>query len=633
MKSSNNAFILLALLPVPNFIHRDKRLRGVLADRVIHECLDFVLRPLKTAAEIGIMLSDPLGWRRWCFTPLAAYIVDTPESGLIAGVGGKTSSVTMAYYKQFGDDYRHPPRTASITLKQLQSIELKADPWDLECYFKEAKEYRLNGVHRPFWADWPLSDPSIFLTPEPLHHWHKQFWDHDVKWCINVLGAAELDFRFSVLHPHTGMRHFKEGISSVKQVTGREHRDIQRYIIGVIADSAASKGFLVSVRALLDFRYLAQSTQIDEAMCLKIDKALKDFHIYKNSVIAAGARQGKGHVPIENWHIPKLEFMQSVVPSIRANGVPLQWSADTTEHAHIIVVKDPVDSGNNRNHESQICRHLDRQEKCDQFNLSTAMRDAGVNFRARFYNGSPDDDDDTASVASDSSDVIQVANTSDLLDNINPVTPLTGGLHSLVNYFAKASRLENSDYIASLLHPPPIPLRTFSTSRTAFHLTRDSSFKRMLVDDVASKFEIPDLREALADYIHRTESSNSHLVTSVGGRRSAIKGCWLPFTHLEVWRKVRLQSKPYHFPHNPLPAKTINASPPESEWTFGRHDAVIANLDPSCEWPYSGLQGNYYSSSTAFHGCSHYKKKIQGIKLLSSASFFVSLQSKNTAIH
>ena len=93
----------------------------------------------------------------------------------------------------------------------------------LETYEKAAKSYHLNGIQLPFWRDWTLSsDPSSFLTIEPLHHWHRQFWDHDTKWCIYMLGAAEIDFRFSVLHNHSGYRHFKEGISSLKQVTGRE---------------------------------------------------------------------------------------------------------------------------------------------------------------------------------------------------------------------------------------------------------------------------------------------------------------------------------------------------------------------------------------------------------------------------
>jgi len=147
MKSSNHAFLLLALLPVSQFIHGNKRMRSVLGDRLVHECLDFILRPLKTAAEIGIMMSDPLGCLRFCYTPLAAYIVNTPESALLSGVGGKTSSVTMATYKEFGDDFRHEPRTASKTLEQLRVIEEHVDPWDLEAYFKIAQQSRLNGVH------------------------------------------------------------------------------------------------------------------------------------------------------------------------------------------------------------------------------------------------------------------------------------------------------------------------------------------------------------------------------------------------------------------------------------------------------------------------------------------------------
>jgi hypothetical protein len=109
MKASNHAFLLLALLPVPKFIHTDSKICGVLENRLIHECLDFILKPLKVAACIGIMMSDALGSLQYVFTPLASYIVDTPESAMLAGVSGKTSSVTMAYYKDFGDAFQHEP--------------------------------------------------------------------------------------------------------------------------------------------------------------------------------------------------------------------------------------------------------------------------------------------------------------------------------------------------------------------------------------------------------------------------------------------------------------------------------------------------------------------------------------------
>jgi hypothetical protein len=49
------------------------------------------------------MMSDPAGNSRFCFTPLVAYIADSPEAAMLAGVGGKTSHITMAYDKTFGD--------------------------------------------------------------------------------------------------------------------------------------------------------------------------------------------------------------------------------------------------------------------------------------------------------------------------------------------------------------------------------------------------------------------------------------------------------------------------------------------------------------------------------------------------
>ncbi|KAI0058308.1 hypothetical protein BV25DRAFT_1763953, partial [Artomyces pyxidatus] len=211
MKASENAFLLLALRPCPNFLCA-KKLRGVLESRITHHCLDIVCKPLKVAARLGRMMSDPRGYSQFCFTPLTAYIVDNPEAQMLACVGGKSSPVTVSMYKQFGDPFRHKPRMASTTLAQLDALlEVAPNPWDLDTYVKEAKKRHFNGVHRPFWSDWPLSDPSLFLTPEPLHQWHKQCWHHDISWCRNLLGDAEIDFQFSVLQPHIGFQHFAEG--------------------------------------------------------------------------------------------------------------------------------------------------------------------------------------------------------------------------------------------------------------------------------------------------------------------------------------------------------------------------------------------------------------------------------------
>ncbi|KAJ7766827.1 hypothetical protein B0H16DRAFT_1453842 [Mycena metata] len=587
-KASHHAFLLLILLPIAKFLEKNAEIRGVLASRLFHAILDFVLEPLKQTAKIGHLMSDPLGWLRYCYTPLVAYILDTPESALVAGVAGKRSSVTTASYKEFGDAVRHPSRTAASTLAQLIELEESFDPWDFPAYIKAAKGVGLNGVHRPFWRDWALAEPSNFLTPEILHHWLKMSWDHLVKWCLQAVGEAEIDFRFSVLRPHTGMRHFKEGISNAKQTTGREHRDIQRYLVGVVAEaSRVSKGFSTTVASLLDFFYFGQAPSIDEDVLDKMDSALGRFHDNKQSILRAGARRGKKG-PINNWHvsffpshIPKLEFLQSVVPSIRANGVPLQWSADITEHAHITEVKDPASHSNNQKYEAQICRHLDRRDKCRQFDLATAMQAAGIDFVAPELRDVPEEEDDEDEPS------FLITETSQLLDEIEPVTNLGGTQtgRASVDYFTHSSHL-----LAGKFPSARTPYRTFTAlgGSTAFQLNREYVGQQVPIDAAGKQFRIPDLADALAAYLYRPPGSQ--LV--IGGKRPALPNFILPCQKVEIWNNFRIQGRSFHDSKKILVPETVNASPPDTAWKFGRADTVIVNMDSAWEWPKSGLQGH-----------------------------------------
>ncbi|KAG1733312.1 hypothetical protein EDB19DRAFT_1911660 [Suillus lakei] len=302
LKSSSNAFLLTALLP----------------DWLIHHCLNIILQPLKLAAQSGVMLSDPISRSCYCFTLLASYIADTPEAMMLARISGKTSPITMAMYKQFGDTFQHEPQTQSKTLEQLEIVCSCTHPDDLEEFFREAQKFCLNGVDKPFWWDWLLVEPSWFFMPESLHHIHKKFWDHDAQWIILTVGGS-VDFRFSIIQPTTGYRHF----------------------YSVSAD-AAPPGVIVAVCTLMHFNYLVQSPCIDDKDLGRIAATLDEFHANKQSIIAAGVCQGKGGKTIDNWQIPKLELMQSIVTSIHNSGVIAQWSADVTEHAHVTEVKDPA---------------------------------------------------------------------------------------------------------------------------------------------------------------------------------------------------------------------------------------------------------------------------------------------------
>ncbi|KIK78671.1 hypothetical protein PAXRUDRAFT_28568 [Paxillus rubicundulus Ve08.2h10] len=204
----------------------------------------------------------------------------------------------------------HPPQLGSVTLSQLATI--KSAPEDMGAYFAECVQYHLNGMDKPFWWDWTVSDLSQFLTPEPLHHWHREFYDHDMKWCLNTVSPEELDFQFSILQPVTCYPQFKDSVSKLKQVTGRAQHDMQCYIVALIA-SIVPPAFVKAICTMSDFWYCSQAPILNNTDCICIVATLKEFHDNKNIIIALGAHQGaQSRQVLEHWEIPKLELMQSI---------------------------------------------------------------------------------------------------------------------------------------------------------------------------------------------------------------------------------------------------------------------------------------------------------------------------------
>ncbi|KAI6013393.1 hypothetical protein BKA83DRAFT_96544 [Pisolithus microcarpus] len=499
-KGSSHAFLLTALMPIAEFIYPIMRIHLVLEARLFHACLDFVLEPLKKAAQFGQMMADPLGNICFCFTPL------------------------------------------------LESIP--CDPNDIEAYFDACAQFRLSGILRPFWRDWLLSDPHRFLTLECLHHWHHMSWDHNVKWCKCALGSEELDFHFSLLPPITGLRQFKSGITKLKQVGGCTQCDIQRYLVIVIAGTA-HPDVVAAVHALTEFHYLAQAPAITEEGCEKIAAALAKFHHYKQAIIDRGLHRGdqSGSI-LEHWEIPKLELLQSVVPSISQVGSVLQWSADTTEHTHI-----------------EICHHLDRVEKCRMFDTTVCLHR-------------------TAEAGSSSSAVEHDRDQSD--GEVDHVVDDVGEAEAAVLNDLWAPKQSPSDFFeitAKLLASTTLsssPLCTFVHGSTAFHLNFHPTFCHLSVDAAAEKFAIPDLRSALGDYL-----ALYNCLT-----RQSAQDILLPFEYLQIWYKVCIQQRVYHDRASTALVYTIHAQPPNGHWKYGHYDAAILQVDEGYDWPDSGLTGH-----------------------------------------
>ena len=289
MKATSHAWACIAYTPSPEFlVHPD--FQSVLEARVWHDCMDIVCTGLKLAAHAGTFMSDPNNLTRYCFMPLTAYIADLLEQHMIACVTKSVSPISLAEQSQFGDGILYPPRDGEDTLRKLVDLCKKIDPWKLQEFLAEAKDY-LSRVQLPFWRDWRFSNPSIFLLGELLHAGHKLFNDHPFKWCKVVLGNNELDVRYRIQHKRVSVRHF-DGVSCAKQMTGREHRDIQRTIVTTIA-GAADPDFVRTIHAFVDFLYRAQSLSFTASSIQTMEQSLSEFHSYKDAVLRAGARRGK----------------------------------------------------------------------------------------------------------------------------------------------------------------------------------------------------------------------------------------------------------------------------------------------------------------------------------------------------
>jgi hypothetical protein len=540
-KATAHAFEPLAYIPIGTW--KDKKLKGLLQHRCYHLCMDIVLKPLKIAAQIGSLMSDPLGNLRLVFTPLASHIADRPEQHLITTTSHNVSPVSHATSNDFGDCLKHNSRSAQEILDSIEALNAIVNPLDLQRYQKAARNVGLNGVHAPFWRDWflvhpdALPNPIDYITPDPLHQWYRFIFDHILHWVSNLLGKEEINFRISIIQQQVGVRHFSKGCTDFKQVTGNEQQDIGRYLVALLnGHPKASSAIVTAIRSLTDFIYLGQYSSHDDDTLVYMEEALSRFHQNKRAILLAGLRCGSGG-ELDHFNIPKLEMMHHVSHNTKRMGVPAQYTSDITEHKLIEVAKEPFRLTNRHDPAPQMVRALDRSCKIRIFSLYLQW--------AHGLEYSPLQEKERKSQTS------------------QPILcgSVFGGRKQLSraipNYF-----LQNG-YVVSKEN-------NTGSSFTAYHLRKQPHWERALIKDVALKYELSDLHAALGDYIVLGLDDKERR----GVRRSS-NDCSLPFTRVHVWESVRLQTKSPSDPNIVMPPRTVQAVPPSGGKPYGWCNTVL----------------------------------------------------------
>ena len=363
-KPSMQGQILLAYLPVTKLKHvtNDKARRRLQAN-LFHASLRFILEPTIIPATEGISMRTGDGIVRSCHPIFAIHVGDYPEQCEVTCVKTRqcpTCDIETDELGEWNEEWLTDPPLYDLD-KVLAALDSFEQPnWKTLC---EAAGVR--PVYRPYWAELPYADPFLSICPDILHQIYQGLIKHLMEWLKEIYGAQAIDARCCRLPPNHHIRVFSNGVSSLSRVTGQEHADITRIILGIIIDlplkkahaahGEATQEVIKAVRALLDFAYLAQYPVHSSETLTQMNEALERFHMHKDIFIVLGART--------NFDLNKLHYAIHYRIMIERFGTTDNYNTEYTERLHIPYAKDAYEASNHKEEFSQMTVWVERKEK------------------------------------------------------------------------------------------------------------------------------------------------------------------------------------------------------------------------------------------------------------------------------
>jgi hypothetical protein len=118
---------------------------------------------------------------------------------------------------------------------------------------------------------------------------------------------SQMELQFQAMSDFWGLRQFKDGISHIKQWTGKEFKEMEKTYIGVLTGLVV-EDVVKCASAALDFIYYTQFHKHTDVTLSKMEEALDNFHTYKDIFICLGIR--------DHFNIAKIHSLVHYVPMI-----------------------------------------------------------------------------------------------------------------------------------------------------------------------------------------------------------------------------------------------------------------------------------------------------------------------------
>ena len=326
-------------------------------NNLFHLCMCRILQPLEVASKTGVLMKSSDGHTRCCHLILAVYAADHPEQCLVTCTKISECPKGMVAANPLGENIRCYLHDAGDIIETLETFNPEKEP---RGYAAMCKGAGIKPTIDPFWQFLPYTNIYQSITPDILHQLHQGVVKHLISWLQDAFGTHELDSHSHCLPPNHNVRHFSKGISGFSRVSGKEHAEMCKIILGVIIglplpDGLSSAQLLSATRGLLDFLYLSQLPVHNDGTLDMMKSALDDFHTNKSIFIDLKIRS--------HFNFPKLHSLLHYTSSIKLFGTTDNYNTEHSEHLHIDLAKDAYAATNHKDKLAQMTLWLERNEK------------------------------------------------------------------------------------------------------------------------------------------------------------------------------------------------------------------------------------------------------------------------------